>query len=60
MHALGKVVLWFAVVCFLLIVEKNIPKDETGFRMAVALTWLLWMILGALYGMRGVWRFLRS
>jgi hypothetical protein len=60
MHAFLKVVGWFAVLCFLAITEKYIPKQEDAFRIAVALTWLLWIFVGAAYGLRGMWRFLRA
>jgi len=60
MHAILKVFGWLAVIVLLTISEKYIPKQETAFRMAVALTWLLWIFVGAAYGLRDVWRFLRS
>lgn len=60
MHAFIKVILWLAVILLLTISEKYIPRQEAAFRMAVALTWLLWLIVGGLYGLRGLWRFLRA
>jgi hypothetical protein len=60
MHAFLRVILWIMVCCFLLIVEKNISPKEYEFRLVVALTFLLWNLVGLVFGLRGLWRFLRS
>ena len=60
MPAFLKVVLWLLVVCFLLIIEKYIPPAEYEFRLVVALTFMLWNLVGLVYGLRGIWRFMRS
>ena len=60
MHGTVRLILWLIVTCGLCMTEKFIPPQETAFRTLVALTFMLWCLVGAAYGVRGIWRFMRS
>lgn len=58
MPTFAKVVIWFLVLGALFFFEGIIPKNEKEFLKLGALVVLVWLIGGAAYGVRGIFRFL--
>jgi hypothetical protein len=57
MHAFFRVVAWLVVMLLIAAIHYQIPRSESAFRAVLTLTFMLWLVVGALYGLRGVFRF---
>jgi hypothetical protein len=56
MHLFWRFVIYMAIILGLLWTEHALPKDESFFRVIVALTFFLWVLVGIAYSLRGCWR----
>lgn len=60
MHPFLRVCVWFLVMFLIAVIHYIIPRQELIFRYTVAFTFLLWLVVGAAYGLRGIFRFIMS
>ena len=60
MHWFVRVFLWLGVMATILVVTSWLPKGENGLRSMFAGTFLLWLLLGVAWFLRGVYRFIAS
>jgi len=60
MHPIARTLLWLAILALILFSETIIPKSEQVMRTCGALTFLLWLLVGAAWFLRGMYRFIVS
>ena len=60
MHALLRVIAWVGIMLFIILSMHWTPKTEIAFRFAIALTFVIWLLVGGVWGLRGIWRILNS
>ena len=58
MSAPVRVMIWIGVILLLFIVAGKVPKEEHTLLLAIALSVLLWLGLGALVVVRFIFRFI--
>lgn len=58
MSSFAKVAVWFVVLIGMICIEGIIPKNEKEFLKLGVLVMFAWLIGGAAYGARGIFRFL--
>lgn len=60
MHWFVRLFLWVGVMATILVVTSWLPKSETGLRSVFSLTFVLWLIVGGAWLIRGLYRFVVS
>lgn len=58
MHWFPRLIVWVIVLGFIPVVTSWIPKEESTLRTLLALTFLLWILVGLALAIRGTFRFL--
>lgn len=58
MHPFVRLFLWCGVLATILVVTSWLPKSESVLRSLLAGTFLLWVIVGVAWFLRGMYRFI--